>query len=248
MAKQHGLGAGLLVGGADISGDIGAVSRIASPRTVLDLTDITQEAFERALAYKDGAIEFQSWFNPAAGRAHPTLSALPREDTAVTYLHRRATQNAMAASMVAKQITYDADRQQDGSLSFSTSSQANLYGLEWGNLLSEGVQTFTAADESASVDNGAATAFGLQAYLHVTAFTGTNVTFAIQSSSDNGAGDAWAAVTGATFTANTGVGWERLQTARALSIERYLRVVATGTFSSVTFTVNVVRNAVTVNF
>jgi hypothetical protein len=98
------------------------------------------------------------------------------------------------------------------------------------------------------MDNGAATAFGLQAYLHVTAFTGTNATFAIQSSSDNGAGDAWAAVTGATFTANTGVGWERIQTARDASIERYLRVAATGTFSSVTFAVVVVRNAVTVNF
>lgn len=248
MSKSTGLGAGLLVGGADISGDIGAVSRIASPRTVLDLTAITQYAFDRALAYRDGAIEFTSWFNPSAGRSHPTLSALPRADTAVTYLHRHATQNAMAASMVAKQITYDADRQQDGSLSFSTASQANLYGLEWGNLLSEGVQTFTAADESASVDAGASSAFGLQAYLHVTAFTGTDVTFAIQSSSDNGAGDAWAAVTGATFTENTDVGWERIQTARDASIERYLRVAATGTFTSVTFAVNVVRNAAEVLF
>lgn len=248
MAKQHGLGAGLLVGGADLSGDIGAVSRIASPRTVLDLTDITQEAPERALAYKDGAIEFQSWFNPAAGRSHPVLSALPREDTAVTYLHRRATQNAMAASMVAKQITYDGDRQQDGSLTFSTSAQANLYGLEWGNLLSEGVQTFTAADESASVDNAASTAFGLQAYLHIAAFTGTDVTFAVQSSSDNGAGDAWANATGAVFTEATDVGWERVQTARNASIERYLRVAATGTFTSVTFAVVVVRNLATVNF
>ena len=78
--------------------------------------------------------------------------------------------------------------------------------------------------------------------------TGTNATFTIQSSSDDGAGDAFAAVTGGAFTQVTGVGWERIQTARALAIERYLRVAVTGTFTSVTFAVIVVRNPVTVNF
>lgn len=248
MAKQTGIGAGFFVGGNDLSGDIGAVSRIASPRTVLDLTAITQEAPERALALKDGAIDFNSYFNPTAGRAHPVLSALPRTDTSVIYLHRRA-QGSMAACLVAEQLTYDGNRTQDGGYGFTVASVSNGYGLEWGKVLSEGVQTWTGAAQSASVDDVAGTAFGLQAYLSVSAFTGTNVTFSIQSSSDNGAGDAFAAVTGATFTAVTAApAWERLQTTRALSIERYLRVAATGTFSSVTFTVAYVRNTYTVNF
>jgi hypothetical protein len=248
MAKSTGIGAGMLVGGYDLSGDIGAVSRIASPRTVLDLTAITQESPERALAYKDGAIDFNSYFNPSAGRAHPVLGALPTADTSAMYLHRR-THGAMAACMVAKQVTYDAARAQDGSLIFSTSTVANAYGLEWGDLLSEGVETYTAADSSASLDDGAASSFGLQAYLQVTAFTGTDVTFAIQSSSDNGAGDAFANVTGGVFTQVTAApDWERIQTARNASIERYLRVAATGTFSSVTFAIAYVRNPYTVNF
>lgn len=246
MAKTHGLGAGLLVGGADVSGSIGSVQRIASPRSVLELTDITQEAPERRLALKDGGIDFTAWFEPSA--VHPVLSALPRADTAVTYLHRRGTQGAMAAAMVGKQVTYDGNRGQDGSYVFQVASVSNAYGLEWGELLSEGVQTFTAADESASLDGGAATSFGLQAYLHITAFTGTDVTFAVQSSSDNGATDTFADVTGAVFTEATAVGWERVQTARDASIERYLRVAATGTFTSVTFAVVVVRNEATVTF
>jgi len=105
-----------------------------------------------------------------------------------------------------------------------------------------------AADESASVDYGASSAFGLQAYLHILDFTGTDVDISVQSSSDNGAVDTWADITGAVFTTATGTGWERVQTARNATIERYLRVAATGTFSSVTFAVIVVRNPVTVIF
>ena len=249
MGKQHGLGAGLLVGGYDLSGDIGDVSRIASPRSVLELTDITQEAFERALAHKDGGIDFRSWFNPAAGRAHPVLGALPRTDTAAMYLHRRGLQNTMAACMVAKQITYDPDRQQDGSLSMAIAMQANGFGLEWGNLLSVGVQTITSTGGQTSLDGGAASSFGLQAYLQVMELDGDDVTFAVQSSSDNGAGDAWADVTGAVFTEVTTVpAWERVQTARDASIERYLRVNAAGTFTSVTYALAIVRNPHTTNF
>jgi hypothetical protein len=246
MAKTTGLGAGLLVGGTDVSGSIGAVQRIASPRTVLDLTDITQSAPERALALKDGGIDFTAWFEPDV--VHPVLAALPREDVAVTYLHRRTTQGSMAASMVGKQVTYDANRQQDGSYVFTSSAVSNAYGLEWGEVLSEGIQTRTTTGNTTSLDDGAATSFGFQAYLHVLAFTGTNVTFTIQSSSDDGAGDAFAAVTGGAFVAATDVGWQRIQTARDASIERYLRVAVTGTFSSVTFAVIIVRNPVEVIF
>lgn len=242
MAKTHGLGAGLLVGGADVSGSIGAVQRIASPRTVLDLTDITQSAPERALALRDGGIDFTAWFEPDV--VHPVLGALPREDVLVTYLHRRQTQGTMAATMVGKQVSYDGNRSQDGSYVFTSSAVSNTYGLEWGDVISEGIQTRTTTGNTTSLDGGAASSFGLQAYLHVLDFTGTNVTFTLQSSSDNGAGDAFAAVTGGAFAAATATGWQRIQTARNAAIERYLRVAVTGTFTTVTFAVIVVRNPV----
>jgi hypothetical protein len=249
MTKTHGLGAGLLVGGYDISGDIGSLSRIASPRSVLDVTDITQEAFERRLALKDGGIDFSAYFNPATDRAHPVLSALPRTDAGVMYLHRRNTQGVMTACMVGKQLNYDPNRQQDGSLLFGVSTVANGFGLEWADLLSDGLSTHTEADEDPSVDDGAGTAFGLQAYLQVIDFDGTDVTVAVQHSSDNGSTDAFADITGAVFTQVTAApAWERVQTARDASIERYLRVATTGTFNSVTFAVAVVRNTHTVVF
>jgi hypothetical protein len=92
--------------------------------------------------------------------------------------------------------------------------------------------------------------FGLQAYLHVFAVVGTSVTVKLQESSDN-SGDAYADVTGGGFTAVTavaGTGSQRIQTSRTQTIERYLRVVTTGTFSSATFAVAVVRNDTSVVF
>lgn len=83
-------------------------------------------------------------------------------------------------------------------------------------------------------------AFGAQAYLQVTGFTGTSVTVAVQDSAD---GVTYTAVTGLTFTAVTAApNWQRLATAGNVTVRRYLRVATTGTFSSATFSVAVNRN------
>lgn len=250
MSKTHGMGAGLLVGGYDISGDIGAVQRIACPRSVLDVTDITQEAYERRLALKDGGLDYTAYFNPDADRAHDVLSDLPRTDTVAMYLHRRTAQSTPTACMVAKQLNYDPNRTQDGALVLAVSMVSNGFGLEWADLLTVGLEEHESdGEDGTSVDDGAGTSFGLQAYLQVLDFDGTTVDISVQHSSDNGAGDAFADITGAVFSGITAAPYaERKQTARNTSVERYLRVSTTGTFTSVTFALAVVRNTHTVNF
>ena len=114
------------------------------------------------------------------------------------------------------------------------------------------MRTDTGAANGSSLDLGTgSTAFGLQAYLQVLSFTGTDATITIQESSDNGAGDAWAAVTGGAFTQVTaGPVVERIQTARDQTVERYLRVATTttGGFSDLQFVVAVHRPNVEVLF
>jgi hypothetical protein len=91
-----------------------------------------------------------------------------------------------------------------------------------------------------------ATAFGAQAYLQVTAFTGTSVTVEIEDSADD---SSWAAVTGLTFTAVTAApATQRLATANTATIRRYLRVITTGTFDPATFAVVINRNLAVTNF
>jgi hypothetical protein len=93
--------------------------------------------------------------------------------------------------------------------------------------------------------------YGLQAYLQVTSFTGTDVTIKLQESKDNGSTDAFADVTGGGFTQVTaGPTSERIATSNTQQVERYLRAVTTtsGGFTSLSFNVVVVRNLVATVF
>lgn len=248
MAKQSGLGDALYISGYDVSGDIGAVNGIGGGPSLLDVTGIDKSAFERIGGVRDGHIDFTSFFNPTAGRSHPRLSLLPTSDVLVTYFRGTAL-GGSSANLVAKQLNYDPTRADDGAFTFAVGNQGNGFGLEWGTNLTAGKRTDGSATSGTGVDFGTgSTLFGLQAYLHVFAFTGTSVTVKLQESSDNGAGDAWADVVGGGFTAATGVTSQRIATSGSQTIERYLRVTTTGTFTNAVFAVSVNRNPVSPSF
>lgn len=248
MSKQSGLGDRLLVGGRNVSGDIGSVQRVAGGPSPLIVTGIDKSAFERIGGKRDGGIDFTSFFNPASNAAHDQFSALPTVDQVVTYL-RGTTLGGPAACEVAKQVDYPGTRGEDGSLTFAITCPSNGYGVAWGEQHTAGLRTDTTATNGTGVDGGASTAFGLAAFLQVDDFVGTNVTVKLQESSDNGGADAWADVTGGAFTQVTASpNGQRIATSATQTIERYLRVVTTGTFTSVTFSVVVVRHPVEVKY
>lgn len=244
MAKQTGLGDNLYVDGIDISGDIQSLNNVSGGPMLLDVTGIDKSGYERLGGLRNGNLDAVCFFNKATSRAHPTLKTLPTTDRILTYA-RGTSLGSPAAAMVAKQIGYDPTRAADGSFTFAVNAQSNGYGIEWGEQLTAGKRTDTAATNGTGVDYGATigtTAFGLQMYVHLFSFTGTSVTIKVQESSDNGGGDAFADVTGATTGALTTVQALRVATGAAVSVERYLRVVTTGTFSSAIFSVTVVKN------
>lgn len=247
MAKQSGLGDNLYVAGYDLSGDIGSLSSISGGPGLLEVTGIDKSAKERIGGLRDGKMKFNSFFNPSANQSHARLKGLPTADTLMTYFRGTAL-GTEAASLNAKQVGYDGKRENSGAFSFDVDGVGNQYGLEWGKQLTAGKRTDGAATNGASVDFGAASAFGLQAYLHVFAVTGTSVTVKLQESSDNGAVDPFADVVGGAFTAATAITSERIQTSRTLAVKRYLRVVTTGVFTNAVFAVMVARNDTAVDF
>lgn len=248
MAKQSGLGDNFYIAEFNVSGDINSLGGISAPTATLESTAIDKYGMERLYAHRDGHVEGTSYFNPSAGKAHAAFSTLPRTDRVVTYA-RGTTLGNPAFSMVAKQIDYNGTRADDGSFTFNFTADANSFGADWGRLLTAGPRTDTAATNGSSVDFGTgSTSFGLQMYVHLFAFTGTSVTIKLQESSDNAVGDPFADVTGATTGALSSAQAVRVQTARNLTVERYLRVVTTGTFSNAQFVVVVNRNTATVNY
>lgn len=250
MTIRSGLAQAFYYGGYNLSGDTGSANDLGGGLVgTQDVTTIDLSAYKRIGLLRDGRISWTSFFNDATGQAHERLSALPTADQHLMWLTGSSI-GSPAACMIGKQIDYNPTRPQDGSLTIAVQAQANGYGLEWCDLLTAGVRTDTTATNGASLDLGTgSTAFGLQAYLQVVAFTGTSVTIKLQESSDDGSGDAWADVTGGAFTAVSAARTvERIQTSRSQTVERYLRVVTTGTFSNVQFVVAVNRNATEVLF
>lgn len=244
MAKQSGLGDRLLVAGFNISGDISALDEIGGGNEPLVVTGIDKEAFERLGGKRDGRINATSYFNPSTDQAHDVFSALPTSDRLVTYL-RGVGLGSPAACLLAKQIGYDGNRGNDGSLTFAVESQGQGFGLEWGDQHTPGIREDTGATNGAGVDAAASSAFGLQAYLQVLSFTGTDATVTLQESADDAAVDPYVDVVGGAFTQITGVPTvERIATSGSQAVEQWIRVVTTtsGGFSELSFVVVVVRN------
>jgi hypothetical protein len=243
MAKQSGLGMNCYVGGYDLSGDVGSIETIHGGPSPLVVTGIDKGAIERQGGVRDGGVEFTSWFNPAAGAAHPKLSALPTADDIVT-ITTGTTIGSAAVSQNGKQIGYDPKRGNDGSLAFKVSAQASSYGIEWGNLLTAGIRSDTAPTNGTGFNFLASTSFAWQAYLHVVSVTGT-VTVALEDSADN---INFAPFAGSAFAAAAAIGAQRIAGVALSTVRQYVRAVTSGAFSQASFAVMFVKNQTAVVF
>lgn len=240
MAKKSGLGAQFYIGGYDLSGDVGAIDTIASPRSTLDVTGINVSAMERVYGRIDSEISFSTYFNDAAGKEHPALKGLVTADRNVLAM-MGGTLGDAAAMQVAKQINFDWVRGADGSLVGKVQCLGQGVKLEWGKSIIA-ASNIAAAGNSAAEDNAAASSNGIAAMIHCWGFTGTSITVALQESSDNGVGDPFATII--TFAAiSAAFASERKTLAGA--VERYLRLNYAGTFTSADIIVATRRGAST---
>ena len=239
MAKKSGLGQELYIHGYDLSGDVGSLDSVGSPREQLEVTAINKSARERIYGLADGSLSFNTFFNDATEQEHAALSGLPTADRIICY-NMGGTRGDASYCLTAKQVNYDGTRGTDGSLAFTVGAVANGIAPDWCQTLTSGQETHGSAGSSTSRDDSAATSAGLIAYLEIVDCDSGTPTVTIQQSSDNGSGDAWATVL--SFTA---VGYASAPTAERVTVsgavERYLRVTTTGTFSNLDFVVTTRR-------
>jgi hypothetical protein len=242
MGKDSGIGNALYISGIDVSGEAQKWD-VSSPVQTLDVTGLRKAANERIGGQRAGTFKWSSHFDPLSA-GYAALSLLPRTD-AVTTLPWREVIGQPALNTVTLQIGYDPIRDEKGQVLFGVEEQTNASWSDWGVMATSGKRVDTAATNGPGVDHGAAPTmpWGLQAYLHVFALTGTNVVVKLQHSSDDAVGDPYTDIAGAAFTSVTvAPNGQVVVTARNLQIKRWVRVVSSGTFTSATFSV-----AVTVN-
>lgn len=240
MAKKTGVAQQFFLGGRDLSGDVGSLSNVSSPVAMLEATGINKSAVERLQGLADGRIAFNSWFNDAAGQEHAALKGLPTANVILLWALGGAIGDT-AAALVAKQMNYDFARGPDGALALSVETLgANGEALLWMNMLTAGKITHASATNGASQDNTASSASGMAAVLQLVSLATGTVTVVVQESSDNAVGDPFAAkVTFTAVAAASAPTAERLEAAG--TVERYLRVITTGTFTTAVFAVAIRR-------
>ncbi len=244
--RSAGMGDQLWVGGYDLGASTNSLSRIGGGNTPIVMTDITQSAMAREGGKRDGGMDIVSYWNPDAGGSHAAYSPLPTADVVATYAHTTAI-GGPSANVVAKQINYDGNRGDDGSFLLNVSAQANGFGLQWAFQATAGKRTDASATAAAAVsplDQLTATpgAFGLVMWAHLFSLGSGTPTIKIQESSDN-SGDAYADVAGATWTPASAPSAVRVATG-LINVERYLKVVTTGTFTNAVLAVSVYRHRI----
>jgi hypothetical protein len=243
--KTSGLGHHFAFGGYLIGGDIQSAD-MHGGIAPLDVTDITQSAHSRIGGLRDGEISVVAYMNPAAAQEHAAFSPLTRADVLTMYV-AGSTVGGPALSQNSLQLNYDPTRAPDGSLTEKVDCQADRYGQEWGVLLTPGPRTDTAATNGASYNQGAATAFGAQAYLQAIALTGTDVTVTIQHSANNSSWSTLMAFTEiVSGNSNLPQSAQRISISNSSTVDQYLRAITTtsGGFTSFKFIVAININPI----
>lgn len=238
MAKTSGLDTRIYANGTDLSGDVSALSGVGMSQNLLDVTTLDLSATARLAGLKDGSVSCSAFFDNAAGKGHSVWTSLsgkiPIADQNVL-IPLSATIGEPALFLVSKQGTYNVERPSGGPVSCSVDySAANGTSPDFGELLTGGKVSDSSGTTYTAVDNGASSSSGIRAMIQAFSLTSGSATCTIQDSAD----DITYATLGA-FTAVTG------QTSELLSVsgtvERYVRLLTSGTFSTLVVCVAFIR-------
>jgi hypothetical protein len=255
MAKRSSLGGKFFLNGIDLSGDVGAVDSMGSPRELYDVTSVCKSATERIAGKADINISYTGFFNDATSQLHLTNRALGAAAAAQDILYAVAGAIGDPAFMAAcvRQVDYAPTRGADGSLTIAITAQgAGGFAPEWGIMLTAGLASQCCDAALASINNATSgegcsptsTCLGIAAHLHVASITGGSSSFTaiVQQSSDNGSSDAFGTKLSMTTVAQASAPTSERKSASGAT-EQYLRVLTTGCWTNAKFAIGVRRGA-----
>lgn len=229
----HGKGSGVFVAEFDLSSDLTQYT-FGKSRQLVNVTTFGNDDKVFLAGIGEGQIGVQGIWNSATDQSDEELNALDGTETVITASPTAAAAIGDRAHMVKGFIeNYQPRAPHNDAVRFSSGVKASA-GAYTGVVLHPDVQRSAAAD-FASVDGTAQSANGLTAFLHVTQFSGTDATVTIEDSTDDAIFGSLVA-----FTQVTGLTSEPVTVAG--TVERYLRVALTGTFTTVTFVVSAARH------
>ncbi len=217
MAIVHGKNAKVLLNGVDISGDLNTITPKMS-NNLVDYATFGVIGYKHLPGLGEDEVSFEALYNSTSYNIVNTLKGLTSTGyQMIVVLGSTAAVPAFAADQVkvksqsVKSIVTDINR-------YSANFVTDNLPFDQCKLLSAGIETVIANGQGASLDNGASTNAGANAYLQVTQVSIATFTASIQTSPDNltwtTTGTFLAVSTGNTYT-------ERINFAS--TVDRYIR-------------------------
>jgi hypothetical protein len=234
MAFAHGKTTKVLVDEFDLSGQFSQTT-VSKTRSIADVSVYGGEDRSFIAGLAEGTLNLQGPLDTATDANDQLL------DAALSATNQTVSISIEGASTIGQRVTlmsalssdYKPRMTVDDAVRLSASRSADG-GIRSGVVLHPLTQRASGANY-ASVDEGASTANGGVAHLHVTQFSGTNATIKVTDSTDDAV-----FADHITFTSVTAVGAQRSTSAGL--VNRYTRVELTGTFTTITFTVGFSRH------
>ena len=234
MAKTNGLGVRIYANGYDLNTDVNALSGIGQTQTLLECTGLAKSAMQRLTGLRDANLSVNGYFDNAAGMSHDAFKSISADSEVIVTMGTSRGDNA--CGMVSDQGSYNVGRSEGSAITTTVEfSTSNGKGLNWGVVLTDGPeQTDSAAANSAAVDNTSSTSAGAIGIVSVESVASGTAVLKVQHSSDD--------ITYAdllTFTGATGRTSESISATG--TVNRYVRVASTGTFTDLVFVMQFAR-------
>lgn len=221
----------------DVSPFITKVSPIRAQK-LSDCTTLADDSREYTPSLKEGTLNMDGLYRSSGvvTSLDDIFGALPDTSFVVSAYPEGRVAGKPAYLMLADEQNYNMDAVVGDLVKCQIAFMARARAIERGVSLHDLTAEVGTANGSA-IDNGAATANGGVAHLHVTEITGAapSITVKIQHSTN---GSTWADLQ--SFAAITAAGFERIEIAAGTTVNQHRRVVVTfgGTTTSVTYNVS----------
>lgn len=234
MAKTNGLGVRIYANGHDLNTDVNALSGIGQTQTLLECTGLAKSAIQRLVGLRDAIISVNGYFDNATGMSHDAFESISADSEVIVTMG--TSRGDDACGMVADQGSYNIGRAEGSAITTTVEfSTSNGKGLNWGVVLTDGPeQTDSAAANSAAVDNASSTSDGAIGIVSIESVASGTADIKVQHSADD--------ITYAdllTFTGATGRTSESISATG--TVNRYVRVASTGTFTDLVFVMQFAR-------
>lgn len=233
MTIKSGIGQLYFLDGLDLSGYIGSMEEWSMVDNTIRYATLTDSAYRRLGGKVGGSHRFGHFFEDTATVGIlAAVGQMPTGQRIATWVLSGPTPaiGDRALCMVIEQAQQNWTQGADGSFTGVTGGESADFPVENCRMLTAGQDTHASATSNSSFDNGAQASNGAVCYIQFQELDSGTPTFVFEDSAND---SSWATLVSMSTTGGASAHAERKTVTG--TVERYLRITTTGTFTGADF-------------